>query len=139
MNIPIIVTTEATYPSAILYIVPETQPPAVTIPIPNKVPAMIVDIPTGKTCAEEGYSPGNGLGRIQLNIPTKPIEATPIAIRTPFIFCPEPNKNKSLNEDAKQKRDFCKVNPNAEAANQIAASEKLLFDIINNIGNSCSY
>ena len=37
--------------------------------------------------------------------------------------------NKSLNDDAKQNRDFCKVNPNAEAANQIAASEKLLFDI----------
>ena len=86
INIPIIVTIEATYPSAILYIVPETQPPAVTIPIPNTVPAIIVDIPTGKTCADEGYSPGKGLGRIQLNIPTNPIDATAIAIRTPFIF-----------------------------------------------------
>ena len=129
IKIPTIVTTEATYPSAILYIVPDTQPPAVTIPIPNKVPAIIVDKPTGKTWADEGYSPGRGLGKIQLNIPTKPIDAIIIAIITPFIFCPDPNKNRSLNEEAKQNRDFWIAKPKPDAANQIAASEKLLFDI----------
>ena len=106
INIPSMVTIDAVYPSATLYIVPETQPPAVTIPIPKSVPATMVLIPTGRTRAADGNSPGRGFGKIQLNIPTKPIEETAIAIYTPFIFCPEPNKNKSLNEAAKQNLDF---------------------------------
>ena len=74
--------------------------------MPKIVPATIVEIPNGNTCAEEGYSPGTGSGNNQIIIPINPMDAIAIARRTAFILCPEPNMNKSLNDDAKQNLDF---------------------------------
>ena len=48
-NIPIKELIDVRYPSPSLYNVPETHPPAITIPKPNKSPPTMVDIPTGNT------------------------------------------------------------------------------------------
>ena len=104
-----------------------------TIPIPNMIPPTITEIPTGRMWASDGSVPEFVLGTIQLIIAANPIVETPMPTIIPFILCPDPNRNRSRNADAKQNLDLCKVKPNTFATTQTAAAPDWFCDINNPI------
>jgi len=81
------------------------------MPNPNSNPPAIVDNPTGKICASGGNIPKAVFGTNQCMIAEKPIVEINNPANIPFKVNPLPNRNKSLNPEAKQNLLRCNVKP----------------------------
>ena len=83
---------------------PDTQPPASTIPMPKRRPPSPVCIPSGNTLADGGYTPNEVIGICWLMTSPNPTDATARPSSNPLMLREWPIRKMSRNADAKQKR-----------------------------------
>jgi hypothetical protein len=88
-------------------------------------------MPAGNIWASDGSDGVAVFGNIQCITAAKPSEdiANPAII--PFMLCPEPNRKRSLNADAKHNLDLCRIKPNNPPTTQRAAVLLSILEIVN--------
>ncbi len=91
-------------------------------------------MPTGKMCASGGSIPSPVFGTSQCIIAEKPTVEINNPASIPFKVKPLPNKNKSLNPEAKQNLLLCNVKP--VAFDNIQTDAKVESDAENITENS---